>query len=618
MLNLDGRMLGGCRLIRKIGEGGMGHVYLGEQVRVGNRLVAVKIVRPGDVSDSPEITEEIERRFQREATLLGQFTHPNILPVHDSGVEDGLLYLVMQYAPDGSLSDAIRGRSTHHLELPASLDFALDLIGQVADALQYTHSRGVVHRDVKPGNVLIRIEPSGHWHALLADFGIARAQETTSQQTQVTGTFAYMAPEQFSGKFSPASDQYALSVMAFLLLAGRTPFEGDIATMTRGHMYEAPPSLRTLNPNVPEAVERVINRALAKDPAQRFASVADFARALREAAGVTQSAVTVAAVPATTLVDRTAIAADRADTSDAQEGRGGAERQQRSPPTRRQGGGLWRTWVAVLAALILLVGVVGGPGLIAQHQRQAQAQATHTAQTAAAQNGPTRTALAQTAAAATATAVFTFPTATGTAAISADMTQPPPPPDGAGALVFQDPAPTCDQPTGPVWMLDNDTSVNCGTAGPTLSAQSPPVSACIEQPTAIIADGYVSAIANPRSGGATLAFREGTGQITGTGTAATTNVTGYLFKVDATNDAFVLASVDAAGHATMIKGGSLPLPLAQHFAISVLFVGSTITMYINGTQIATADNATYSHGYFGICTDGVVAFSDVQAYSAKG
>src|SRR5690348_14058585 len=161
MLSLEGRMLGGCKLIRKIGEGGMGEVYLGEQQRVGNRLVAVKIVQPGDASHIPGAMEEIERRFQREAALLGQFSHPNILPVHDSGVEEGLLYLVMQYAPEGSLSDAIRGRAAHTLSLPASLEFTSDIIGQVADALHYTHSRGVVHRDVKPGNVLIRIEPNG-------------------------------------------------------------------------------------------------------------------------------------------------------------------------------------------------------------------------------------------------------------------------------------------------------------------------------------------------------------------------------------------------------------------------------------------------------------------------
>lgn len=109
MLHLEGREVGGCKLVRKIGEGGMGEVYLGEQIRVGNRSVAVKIVQAGD--DTDERIDDIARRFQREAGLLGSFNHPNILPVHDSGVQGDLLYLVMQYAPDGSLADAIKGRT---------------------------------------------------------------------------------------------------------------------------------------------------------------------------------------------------------------------------------------------------------------------------------------------------------------------------------------------------------------------------------------------------------------------------------------------------------------------------------------------------------------------------
>ncbi|MEO7000293.1 MAG: serine/threonine-protein kinase, partial [Ktedonobacterales bacterium] len=250
MLNLEGRELGGCRLIRKVGEGGMGEVYLAEQLRVGNRQVAVKIVRPDDASYQPEVIDDIQKRFQREVAILGQFDNPNILPVYDSGVEGGYLFLIMQYAPEGSLADAIRGRSSRKLNLPLDLPFATDIIGQVASALQYTHDRNVVHRDIKPGNVLVRIDPNGHWQMLLADFGVARGLEGTSQRTQVTGTFAYMAPEQFSGKYSPASDQYALAVMAYQLLAGRAPFEGGLATLTRAHLEEPPPPLRSFNASV--------------------------------------------------------------------------------------------------------------------------------------------------------------------------------------------------------------------------------------------------------------------------------------------------------------------------------------------------------------------------------
>lgn len=604
MLSLEGRVLGGCKLIRKIGEGGMGEVYLAEQQRMGNRLVAIKIVQPGDASRSSGSIEDTERRFQREAALLGQFSHPNILPVHDSGVEDGLLYLVMQYAPEGSLSDAIHGRAAHTLELPASVPFAVDLIGQVADALQYTHDRGVIHRDVKPGNVLIRIEPDGHWHALLADFGVARGQETTTQRTMVTGTFAYMSPEQFNGKFSPASDQYALGAMSFLLLSGHTPFEGDLATVTHGHLYDAPPSLRALNPAVPAGVEAAINRTLEKDPAKRFPSVAEFARALRAAAsGAADAPAAPASVAAAAPIPP--VAAPEKPVWPAP-----------TPPRPRLG----RTWIAALAAAVLLVGVVGASGLLSGHQQQTNAQATQTAQAqAGAQAGATAranasaTAAAQTAAAATAAASLTVLTATGTATLDADVMVPPPPPSGAGALVLQDPAPTCDQPQGPTWIKDNATNVTCDASGhPLVAAQTANQSACIEQQATVITDGYLSAIVAPQSGGAILSFRAAVGQTTGNAH----NVSTYYFKVDRSQGVYGFFKINAAGQPTTIKSGGLASPLAQHFAMGALFKGSAITLYINGQQIAAATDATFTQGWIGLCTDGAVTYSNVQAFKA--
>jgi Protein kinase domain len=284
MLAREQSELGGCRLIRRIGAGGMGEVYLAEQVRLGNRPVAVKVVHAEqDVSLPDGAAEDVEWHFIREAQLLGQLTHPNILPVYHSGIEAGYLFLVMQYAPDGSLADAIKGTGPHRLDLPASLPFVVDIIGQVADALQYTHGHRVIHADVKPGNVLAQIEPNGHWHVLLADFGIAHNGDTVASRNEVAGTAAYMAPEQFYGQVSPACDQYALGVMAFQLLAGRLPFVGGFVKLAQAHAREDPPALRALNPAVPPSVEAVIAHALAKQPADRHPSVAAFAEALRAA-----------------------------------------------------------------------------------------------------------------------------------------------------------------------------------------------------------------------------------------------------------------------------------------------------------------------------------------------
>ncbi len=282
MLHLDDAVLGGCKLVRRISAGGMGEIYLAEQLRLGNRIVAVKVVHPDDDFDAPAVAA-IEQRFRRETRILGRLSHPNILPVHDGGVDRGFLYLVMEYAPAGSLADAIRGHSPHPLRLPLEPSAALDMLRQIGAALQYSHDHGVIHRDVKPANVLVRIEDDGHLHLLLADFGVAHELDETGQTNHVMGTVAYMAPEQFQGISLPATDQYALGIVAYQLLTGRTPFQGSLGLVMHAHLFDAPQPIETLNPAIPHDVEAVITRALAKDPAERYPSVEAFVDALAAA-----------------------------------------------------------------------------------------------------------------------------------------------------------------------------------------------------------------------------------------------------------------------------------------------------------------------------------------------
>jgi len=609
MLNLEGRELGGCKLIRKIGEGGMGEVYLAEQIRVGNRQVAIKVVRPADLTASGGVRGDVERRFKREAALLGQFSHPNILPIYDSGVEDGYLYIVMPYAQEGSLSDAIRGRFGRRLELPLELPAAADLIGQVASALQYTHDHDVVHRDVKPGNILIRIEPDGHWRMLLADFGVARGAETTTQQTLVTGTFAYMAPEQFSGKFSPASDQYALAIVAYQLLAGRPPFEGDVAELTREHLYETPPSLRALNPAVTPAVEAVILRALAKDPAQRYPSVRQFADAFRAAAtgatkddGLQPPPVPEGPPP---LPPEAAPGAQPATPWS-----NGA-----APPQRGGVNSSARLLVITVVAALLLA-CVGGIAAISLRGPQPAITPTATSNSSTPGqstpiSGGQATAVVQ--ATQTAQAASSVPTATATAGVDTDMGSAPQAPAGVGALAFSEALPACDTVYASSWQLDTQTKVDCGADGAKVTAQASDALACVEYNRAT-PNAYISALATQGSGDVTLGFRVNHAQ----GTATTQQVTGYYFRVTPATRAYLLFSIDAAGKATTIGSGVIPATLAQHFAIGARYSGNTIALYINGVQIGEpVTDSTYATGGMALCTTGVTTYRAWQVYAAS-
>ncbi len=257
------------RLTERIGEGGMAEVYRGTDLRLG-REVAVKILRPQYASD-----QKFLERFLQEARAMASFSHPNIVNVYDVGREGRRYYIVMEYVPGTDLRHLIRQQA------PLSVQQALEIARQIAAGVGAAHRKGIVHRDIKPGNVLIT--PSGE--AKVADFGIARAMTDTQHLTEpgvVWGTTAYLSPEQIRGEpATPASDVYAIGVVLFEMLTGRTPFQGeDRVAIALQHLHEPPPKLNALNPRVPPSVERLVERMLSKDPAERFANADDVANVI--------------------------------------------------------------------------------------------------------------------------------------------------------------------------------------------------------------------------------------------------------------------------------------------------------------------------------------------------
>jgi len=255
-----------CRLQRIIEKGTSTSIYLGEHVH-SNKQVVVKL-------HHRRLLDDEKHSFHREAAQIASLSHPNILGVLDFGTHEEKPFLVMEHAPNSSL------RERHPRGLPVPLPTIVSYIKKIAEALQYAHDRNIIHRNIRPENILLGPEDQ----ILLADFGIPALQSNVSSlTTQWTGAHFYMAPEQFQGKHHGASDQYALAVMVYEWLCGERPFYGSVAEIATKHRESLPPPLHKKVPALSPTVEQVVLKALAKKPEMRFNSVLEFATALEEA-----------------------------------------------------------------------------------------------------------------------------------------------------------------------------------------------------------------------------------------------------------------------------------------------------------------------------------------------
>ena len=270
--NLAGRRFGSYTIIEQIGQGGMAQVYKGRHEAL-NRDVAIKIILPHLVND-----DDFLRRFRLEAQAVAALRHPHIVQVHDFGRDGNSYYMIMEYMTGGTLRDRLTQSTSPGAGV--SVAEAVRLVGEVASALDYAHAQGIVHRDLKPANIMLTTEAQ----AVLADFGLARMRGITRHTATGTswGTPAYMSPEQARGERGDEhSDIYALGVILFELLTGQIPFDADTPFgFIMQHLNEPVPSIRSLNPAIPRAVEPVIQKALSKQPLVRHRTAGELARDL--------------------------------------------------------------------------------------------------------------------------------------------------------------------------------------------------------------------------------------------------------------------------------------------------------------------------------------------------
>jgi serine/threonine-protein kinase len=271
-------MLGRYQVEKELGKGAMGVVYLGRDPKI-NRVVAIKTMALSQEFEEDEL-KDVKERFFREAETAGRLNHPNIVTIFDAGEEHDLAYIAMEF---------LKGKDLVPYTKPGNLmplAKVMDVVARVADALSYAHQNSVVHRDIKPANIMYEPESDS---VKVTDFGIARITDSSRTKTgMVLGTPSYMSPEQLAGKkIDGRSDLFSLGVMLFQMASGKLPFEGDSMAQLMFKIANEPhPNIREHNPQVPECLAVIVDRALAKDNTQRYQTGAEMALDLRACMGL--------------------------------------------------------------------------------------------------------------------------------------------------------------------------------------------------------------------------------------------------------------------------------------------------------------------------------------------
>jgi eukaryotic-like serine/threonine-protein kinase len=635
---LEGMQLGRYRLRQLIGRGGMGEVYLADDTHMP-RQVAVKIVQTESVGyPDKKATEEATRLFEREMRVIITLDHPYILQLFDYGEaiihNTTLTYMVMPLLKEGSLNDWLQKRGTSEL---LSVQDVAYIIQQAADALQHAHDQHIVHQDIKPSNFLIRTRKDRPERPdlLLTDFGIAKFTSATATASQtVRGTPTYMAPEQWEGRPVAATDQYALAVMAYLLLTGQAPFQGGQGQVMRQHFTITPQPPSMLNFQLFPAVDAVLLRALAKRPEDRFPSISAFAQAFQQAAQ--QSREPLPPPPPPLPPNYAPISFNNTDYgpsgSGIPYGPGASGTVPAAPygfppppappvapvqPRRT----LSRVMVIALVALALLILVSSGIIYSVSKTATDNANATNTAITLsnnnatatvqATANAGTATAAAQTHATATAQAIAT---ATGVAQANATASvvaaNPDPYPPTNGKLVVYDPLSTI---TNSQWFNYTDSSFggHCGFTGGTYhlsQTQTHRFYECASTSTfRNFAFEVQMRIISGDCGG--LIFRSNSkGQLYLLSICQSGSYQFYMYPDFSGNNIKTLTD----GSAPAIHTG-----LNQLNTVAVVANGSQLDLYVNNQRIDSINDSTYSQGTIGMIANSISASTEVSYSNLK-